>query len=263
MLKNQSQALAAAVQALTLIAAPRRPDGTYNRDRAACEQLARETLRRIDMLTGATEELGTPAVAATPPARGASGIPSSLPSAAQAAGSLTAASGGTPAASPLGHLSANPRRVEGAASYIIYSDGASKGNPGPAGWGAVVQGDGAVRLAEGGFLGDQTNQVAELMAALEGLRRVPERAEVLLVSDSQYVVTGLSQWRKGWERNGWLTADKQPVKNVEIWKALAREADCRRVTTRWVRGHSGDELNERCDQLANEAVAARAPVAQV
>lgn len=246
MLKNHSQALAKAVSALTLIAAPRRPDGTYNRERAACEQLAREALREIDALTGSQESLSFESSAPAAPRPVQPAVPSS--------GIAEAPKGA------LGTLTEAPRQPQGR-SFVVYSDGACKGNPGPSSWGVVVLGsDEEVLLAEAGFIGQATNQVAELMAALEALRRTPVGSKVVLYSDSQYTLNGISQWRKNWAKNGWLTADKQPVKNKEIWVALAAEADKRTVETRWVRGHSGDTYNEMCDELANEAIAARGPI---
>jgi ribonuclease HI len=104
----------------------------------------------------------------------------------------------------------------------------------------------------------QTNNVAELTAAVEGLVRTPEGAAVELITDSQYVQKGIVEWRHGWEKNNWITSGKEPVKNKELWQRLLALADKRRVSVTWVRGHSGHVLNERCDKLANKAVAERA-----
>lgn len=247
-------ALDEAISALSLIASPARPDGTYNRDRRACELLAREALRAVDELTGTTELMGGHVVAESGVQRHNE---KNLPSA-----DLPVSRG-----NPLEKLDPAPRCVPANdAPLVVYTDGASKGNPGPSAWGAVVltSKDGKpseVLLAEGGFIGEHTNQVAELMAVLEGLRRTPKGAKIILVSDSKYALDGTSSWRKGWARNGWLTADKQPVKNKEVWEAIAREADARQIVEfRHVRGHSGEPWNELTDQLANEAVAARGPV---
>jgi ribonuclease HI len=103
--------------------------------------------------------------------------------------------------------------------------------------------------------GKNTNQIAEITAAIEGLSRIPEGAAVELVSDSQYVLKGLSEWRAGWERKGWRNSKNEPVANLELWKRLFAVADARKVSTRWVRGHNGDVLNERADALANAALA--------
>lgn len=136
--------------------------------------------------------------------------------------------------------------------YIVYTDGAcAPTNPGPAAWGAVLIGDKPMVRKFYGFIGPGTNQVAELTAALEGLRLVPAGADVELVSDSQYTLKGISEWRKGWERRGWKNAAGQPVANKELWMKLFNVVDGRKVTTRWVKGHQGDTYNELADQLAN------------
>jgi ribonuclease HI len=143
--------------------------------------------------------------------------------------------------------------------WITYTDGAcAPSNPGPAGWGAVVIAPDGSETDHYGFIGPGTNQIAELTAALEGLSRVPPVADVELVSDSQYVLKGLTEWRAGWERKGFRNAKGEPVANLALWKKLFAAADARRVTTRWVRGHNGDVRNERADALANRALALRA-----
>ncbi len=140
--------------------------------------------------------------------------------------------------------------------WTAYTDGAcAPSNPGPAGWGAVL-----VAPATGaesdhyGYIGPGTNQIAELVAAIEGLARVPEGADVELVSDSQYVLKGLTEWRAGWERKGFRNSKGEVVANLALWKRLYAVADARRVKTRWVRGHSGHPFNERADALANTAL---------
>lgn len=139
--------------------------------------------------------------------------------------------------------------------WVTYTDGACKGNPGPASWGAVVLAPNGEVSRHCAFIGHATNQVAEITAALEGLSQVPAGVEVELVSDSQYVLKGLSEWRAGWVRRGWLTAKGDPVANKDLWIRLFAVADARRVTTRWVRGHNGDPYNEEADTLANQAIA--------
>ncbi len=144
--------------------------------------------------------------------------------------------------------------------WIAYTDGAcAPSNPGPAGWGAVlIAPDGVTETDHYGFLGHGTNQIAELSAAIEGLERVPVGASVELVSDSQYVLKGLSEWRAGWERKGYRNSKGEPVANLALWKRLFAIADARKVATRWVRGHNGDPYNERADKLANTALQRRA-----
>ena len=141
-------------------------------------------------------------------------------------------------------------------NWIAYTDGAcAPSNPGPAGWGAVLLPPGGGAASDHyGFIGPGTNQIAELTAAIEGLSRVPAGAAVELVSDSQYVLKGLSEWRDGWERKGWRNSKGEPVANLGLWKRLFALADERCVSTRWVRGHNGDAHNERADALANKAL---------
>ncbi|CAN7368271.1 ribonuclease H family protein [Rhizobacter sp. LjRoot28] len=143
--------------------------------------------------------------------------------------------------------------------WVAYTDGAcAPSNPGPAGWGVVlIAADGVTETDHYGFIGPGTNQIAELTAALEGLSRVPVGAAVELVSDSQYVLKGLSEWRAGWERKGYRNSKGEQVANLALWKQLFAAADARKVTTRWVRGHNGDVYNERADALANKALATR------
>lgn len=138
--------------------------------------------------------------------------------------------------------------------WTVYSDGACSGNPGPAGWGAVVLGPDKVPQPHSAYIGRATNQVAELTAALEGLQRTPEGVQVELVSDSQYVLKGLTEWRAGWERRGWKNSKGEAVANQPLWKQLYAVADKRQLKTRWVRGHNGDPFNEQADGLATGAI---------
>lgn len=141
-------------------------------------------------------------------------------------------------------------------SWIVYTDGAcAPTNPGPASWGVVLLlPNGGEPQLHYGYIGRGTNQIAELTAAIEGLRRVPAGQAIELVSDSQYTLKGLTEWRKGWERKGFRNSKGEVVANLELWKALFREADARRVSVRWVRGHNGDRYNELADSLANRAL---------
>lgn len=140
--------------------------------------------------------------------------------------------------------------------WVAYTDGAcAPTNPGPAAWGVVVFApDGQERSADHGFIGQGTNQIAEITAAIEGLQRTPAGVAVELVSDSQYVLKGLSEWRAGWERRGFRNAKGEPVANLELWKRLFAVADARQVSVRWVRGHQGNVNNERADRLAVAAL---------
>ena len=142
--------------------------------------------------------------------------------------------------------------------WIAYTDGAcAPTNPGPSGWGAVLIAPDGAEADHFGYIGLGTNQIAELTAAIEGLVLVPVGAEVELVSDSQYVLKGLTEWRASWERKGFRNSKGDPVANLALWKRLFAVADARKVTTRWVRGHNGDLHNERADALANKALALR------
>jgi ribonuclease HI len=141
--------------------------------------------------------------------------------------------------------------------WVAYTDGAcAPSNPGPAGWGVVlIAPDGKTETDHYGFIGPGTNQIAELTAALEGISRVPLGEAVELVSDSQYVLKGISEWRSGWERKGFKNSKGETVANLALWKKLFAAVDVRTVTVRWVRGHNGDVYNERADALANKALA--------
>jgi ribonuclease HI len=137
---------------------------------------------------------------------------------------------------------------------IIHTDGACSGNPGPGGWGAVLQYNGTIRELKGG---DPltTNNRMELTAAIEALNALKRPCAVELHTDSQYVKNGLTGWIHSWKRNGWKTADRKPVKNVELWQALDAAVARHRIDWRWVKGHHGDVFNERADALANEGMA--------
>lgn len=135
----------------------------------------------------------------------------------------------------------------------IYTDGACLGNPGPGGWAAIVVAEGGERELSG-FEPDTTNNRMELLAAIEALRSLPEPAEVDLHTDSQYLRNGMTDWLPRWKRNGWRTAAKTPVKNVDLWQALDALAARHRIRWHWVRGHDGHPENERCDALANAAI---------
>jgi len=140
------------------------------------------------------------------------------------------------------------------APVIIHTDGACSGNPGPGGWGAILQyGDKVKELKGGAAL--TTNNKMELTAAIEALNALTRPCAVELHTDSQYVKNGVQSWMHGWKRNGWKTADKKPVKNIELWQALDEAIKRHDVEWHWVKGHNGHDLNERADQLANEGMA--------
>jgi len=135
----------------------------------------------------------------------------------------------------------------------MWTDGACKGNPGVGGWGVLMRyGDHRKELFGGDPL--TTNNRMELTAVIQGLRALSRPCQVDLHVDSAYVMNGIQKWLPGWKRNGWRTADKKPVKNAELWRELDEEIARHQVTWTWVKGHSGDEGNERADQLANQGV---------
>jgi len=137
----------------------------------------------------------------------------------------------------------------------IATDGACKGNPGPGGWGVVLRSGATERDMSGGDV-LTTNNRMELMAAIEGLRALKKPCRVALSTDSRYVMDGLTKWIHGWQRNGWKTADRKPVKNADLWQELLDAARPHRIDWKWVKGHAGHPDNERADKLASDAAIA-------
>jgi len=138
-------------------------------------------------------------------------------------------------------------------SVEIFTDGACKGNPGPGGWGVVMRFGEHVKELHGGEP-NTTNNRMELTAVIRALESLNRRCKVRLHTDSQYVQKGISEWIHSWKRRGWKTADKQPVKNVDLWQRLDELAAAHDVHWIWVKGHAGHEGNERADELANLGV---------
>jgi ribonuclease HI len=134
----------------------------------------------------------------------------------------------------------------------IATDGACKGNPGPGGWGAVLRyGNVEKDLSGGEPL--TTNNRMELMAAIRALQALKRPSHITLSTDSRYVMDGLTKWLRGWQRNGWKTASKQPVKNEDLWRELIAAAEPHQIDWTWVKGHAGHPDNERADRLASDA----------
>jgi ribonuclease HI len=131
----------------------------------------------------------------------------------------------------------------------IFTDGACSGNPGPGGWGAILRVANRERELSGGDPATTNNRM-ELMAAIMALEALKRPCKVRLLTDSSYVRDGVTKWIHGWKKNGWRTADKKPVKNVELWQRLDAARAPHRVDWIWVKGHSGHAENERADQLA-------------
>jgi len=135
----------------------------------------------------------------------------------------------------------------------IFSDGACKGNPGPGGWGAIVRTpENEVELK--GAEVHTTNNRMEMMAVIMAVESLPSPSIVHVTTDSQYVKNGITLWMINWKRNGWRTADKKPVKNIDLWQRLDSAVVQHKVHWHWVKGHSGHVENERVDQLANQAI---------
>jgi len=141
---------------------------------------------------------------------------------------------------------------------VIYTDGACSGNPGPGGWGVVLRWNGTEKELHGGDP-QTTNNRMELMAAIQALEALNRPSRVQLYTDSVYLLNGITKWVAGWQSNGWRTSAKKPVKNEDLWRRLIEAKNGHDVNWQWVKGHAGDEGNERADALARlgieEAVA--------
>ncbi|MDR2878073.1 MAG: ribonuclease HI [Chromatiales bacterium] len=135
----------------------------------------------------------------------------------------------------------------------IFTDGACRGNPGPGGWAALLRYRDAEKILSGGEV-HTTNNRMELMAAICALESLTRRCRVSLTTDSEYVKKGIGEWLPSWKRRGWKTADKKPVKNVDLWQRLDEAAQRHDIKWHWVRGHSGHPENERVDRAAVQAI---------
>lgn len=138
--------------------------------------------------------------------------------------------------------------------YVIYTDGACSGNPGPGGWGALIMIDGETNELSGGEP-STTNNRMELLAAITALETAPSGSKIALHTDSKYVMQGITEWIKNWKRNNWRTAAKKPVKNAELWQRLDEINGQHDVSWHWVKGHAGHPENERADELARQGMA--------
>jgi ribonuclease HI len=132
---------------------------------------------------------------------------------------------------------------------VIYTDGACSGNPGPGGWGVVLRWNGTEKELHGGDR-QTTNNRMELMAAIQALEALNRPSRVQLHTDSAYLLNGITKWITAWERNGWRTSARKPVKNEDLWRRLIEARNGHEVSWRWVKGHAGEEGNERADALA-------------
>ena len=138
-------------------------------------------------------------------------------------------------------------------SVEIFTDGACRGNPGPGGWGVLMRYGTEERSLFGGEK-ETTNNRMELTAVIEGLAALTQPCQVILTSDSTYVLKGIQEWMPSWKKRGWKTASKKPVKNVDLWQKLDRVIGEHKIEWRWVKGHSGHRENEIADQLANQGI---------
>ncbi len=142
--------------------------------------------------------------------------------------------------------------------YIAYTDGACSGNPGPGGWGVVLRamknGEITKQKELCGGEADTTNNRMELMAAISCLEILSRHTEITIITDSVYVKDGMTKWIMGWKKNGWKTAAKKPVKNVELWQRLDEAVAMHKVTWQWIKGHAGHEGNELADELARKGL---------
>ncbi len=136
----------------------------------------------------------------------------------------------------------------------VWTDGACSGNPGPGGWGVILSYKGKQKELSGGEA-MTTNNRMELMGAIAALESLTRPCTVALHTDSQYLRQGITAWIHGWKKNGWKTADRKPVKNEELWKRLDAALKQHKIEWKWVKGHAGDEMNERADELARAGMA--------
>lgn len=136
----------------------------------------------------------------------------------------------------------------------VYTDGACSGNPGPGGWGVLLRYGPHEKELCGGEAAPTTNNRMELMAAIQALEHLRRPSTIRLHTDSTYVRSGITSWMRNWQRNGWMTSDRKPVKNADLWQRLAGAVVRHEVEWLWVKGHAGDEGNERADGLANRGM---------
>ena len=149
--------------------------------------------------------------------------------------------------------SETPQPSPGENQVALFTDGACSGNPGPGGWGALLRYGSAEKELSGGEPATTNNRM-EMLAVIHGLESLKKPVWVRIYTDSQYVMKGMTEWLPGWKRRGWKTADRQPVKNMDLWQRLEAAVAPHQVEWEWVRGHSGHPENERVDQLARAAI---------
>ena len=138
--------------------------------------------------------------------------------------------------------------------YMIYTDGACSGNPGPGGWGAVILDEKNNETNISGEEKSTTNNRMELTAPIMALRKVKKASKITIYTDSTYLKNGITTWIKNWEKNGWISANKKPVKNKDLWVVLSKLTEKQSISWKWVKAHSGNKFNELADKLATEAI---------
>ena len=138
--------------------------------------------------------------------------------------------------------------------YKIYTDGACSGNPGPGGWGAVILEEEKNQKNISGNEKDTTNNRMELMAPIMALKKISTNSKVVIYTDSKYVKNGITEWIKNWEKNGWKSANKKPVKNKDLWIKLDNLCKDNKIIWKWVKGHSSNKYNNLADELATKAI---------
>ena len=138
--------------------------------------------------------------------------------------------------------------------YKIYTDGACSGNPGPGGWGAVILEEDKNQKNISGNEKDTTNNRMELMAPIMALKKISTNSKVVIYTDSKYVKNGITEWIKNWEKNGWKSANKKPVKNKDLWIKLDNLCKDNKIIWKWVKGHSNNKYNNLADELATQAI---------
>lgn len=154
--------------------------------------------------------------------------------------------------SQIGEYTARPMKQD-SAKVIMYTDGACRGNPGPGGWGVLIRYQGNRKTLKG-YEADTTNNRMELTAVINGLAALKRECDIELYTDSKYVLQGMNDWIVNWKKNGWKTASKRVVKNIDLWQRLDMETTRHRIDWQWVKGHSGNPDNDVADQLANQAI---------
>tara|TARA_Y100000817_G_scaffold313349_1_gene309293 strand:+ start:245 stop:676 length:432 start_codon:yes stop_codon:yes gene_type:complete len=138
--------------------------------------------------------------------------------------------------------------------YKVYTDGACSGNPGPGGWAAIIIVDNQMKYKFSGSEKNTTNNRMELMAPIKAIQKFKKKSEILVFTDSTYVKDGITVWIKNWEKNGWRTSSKKPVKNKELWKKLKNLSSKHSIKWTWVKGHAQDKYNNLVDELAQGAI---------